>query len=817
MKIKLRYVSILSMLFVMMCAYHQASAAVENKNQPFQHKIVSVCYTPWWMNWRMPTQCLADIPLEAVNPLTDEIRKSQGYGKFCAMYYEQSVRNLERAGIDVVCWDTLCLEQASQLPPFLDACQRMNTRLKVTPYWDIAGAPSVQAVLDRFVPSIEAYSKMPLFKVYDDNSRHYTWGTRDMSADNWQKIIEGMKTSGFDTSGVWIAHLGAYETDFPEDTINRNASYFGDNLFQAAYRWQPAPIDLLERMDDNFAKSVPGTASYIASVYPMYRRAGYGINYTDPHGFQLLRKSWETSIRRSPAEVHVVTWNDYEEDTMFEPTLSRGYCMVDLNAYYSKLYKTGKAGVDATRIFVSYPRGRTDGDHAYIDVTGLFKRSDLPARISVKLVNDGGKIVKSFPAQRINTPGIQSALFQLAADQRLGTAVRPVISIKGAKGFAKTLGSELPWMDIYDTGANRDRHIWMAESVVSPVGISMRLDNSNEDFQGKFLKKRAKFMVTVKGNRPIHYILLKRNGEQAAIIKDGKAYYPTSAWNDGMGWQEYSDVSVRTLSDNTRVLSLPEPDSIYNLPPGGSGNVKINRELTGYSNDWYSAVAVTKDKYERAFSTPLVVKRKESDPAVVRYSTLSPAEGGFLDDTLKGFDLKNFGGQIPQVMEINNAKWLSITSTCKLVVPNEALSMPAFEVQFNLIQRQKSPAVILREGTGELDLYIDAKNHLVVRRLTDKIDPRKPGYARVSSKSVLEVDKPVCCRIVVSPGSGLSMYVNGDLQGRARIGTYPVNSSSPLQFGRPMDDDLLVYEHDQSKPADFHFYIGDFSIKGLKP
>jgi hypothetical protein len=120
---------------------------------------------------------------------------------------------------------------------------------------------------------------------------------------------------------------------FTED--NRLAAGFG------AFDWPPmwmsgggtntlAPAQLQNYLD-NFEQKAGAWPGYISSAFPrfqdIYAQAGVGASYgylADGNG-ATMTKTLQRAFTNNSAFVHVVTWNDFGEGTMVEPTLDYGY------------------------------------------------------------------------------------------------------------------------------------------------------------------------------------------------------------------------------------------------------------------------------------------------------------------------------------------------------------------------------------------------------------------------------------------------------------------------------------------------------------
>lgn len=678
--------------------------------EPAAQRQVSVCYTPWWTNWRLPTSLNSDLPLLMVAP--EEQQKYSNAEQFEAWAYQRSIRAMERGGIDIVCWDTFGEPQIQQCKTFIQALGAIQSPVKVAPYLDVheSNNPNETKVIENFRTSLQMFHALPDFAAHWASPYYYTWGTRNLPPAIWDRVLAGLQKGVGE--GKWIAHVNSGLDS--ADVMTRNRGYL--NSFDALYSWQPAPLSEVQKVEGNLKAVVDQAGQserrYIASCYPMFRRYGYGIAYVNPFGFQLFRKTWDNAIAASAPEVHLVTWNDYEEDTMLEPTISRGFCLLDLNRYYTDRWKGLTAEPATTRCFLAYPHGVNAGESAYVDFTGLFASKDLPVRVQVWLEDSAGRRVYEAPEQTIAASGIQSVLLPLKPTRAWGESVRPRAELTMAGGQKRILGSDLPWMDLYDAGALRDRNPWMVEPTDKDASISIQALNQDGGAVPEGYTQRLQIQVKWNSSEPMpKYFVLKRNGELAAIVHHDTAYMPTAGWGGDWGWTSYDQ--VRKVDATT--VAFTEPPCKYGLPKCGGAVSKWNRNLTGFSRDWYSIVAVTEEG-QRSFSPPVVVSRKPMDDMIASYESMHVSSGVVRDDTLKGLDLKDFSATNPLVLKEGNRASLVLNEKGGLLLPNELLASQRFSVALDLKLLQRAPAAVIWSTSGELQLYIDNAMHLIARR-----------------------------------------------------------------------------------------------------
>ncbi|MGV8096211.1 MAG: endo-1,3-alpha-glucanase family glycosylhydrolase [Mangrovibacterium sp.] len=76
-----------------------------------------------------------------------------------------------------------------------------------------------------------------------------------------------------------------------------------------------------------------------------------------------IQKRWEMIEKTGSTMLQFTTWNDYAENTQLAPAQETKYTYLDLNAYFVKKWKEGKAPqVDEDRIYVIYPKYPKDAE-----------------------------------------------------------------------------------------------------------------------------------------------------------------------------------------------------------------------------------------------------------------------------------------------------------------------------------------------------------------------------------------------------------------------------------------------------------------------
>jgi hypothetical protein len=92
----------------------------------------------------------------------------------------------------------------------------------------------------------------------------------------------------------------------------------------------------LESYLDRSYRTVTGSDYVVASAFPgfhdIYKEAGVGSSYgyLDANDGETFEFTFQKALEIHPDVIQVVTWNDYGEGTMVEPTLETGYKYLEI-------------------------------------------------------------------------------------------------------------------------------------------------------------------------------------------------------------------------------------------------------------------------------------------------------------------------------------------------------------------------------------------------------------------------------------------------------------------------------------------------------
>lgn len=111
--------------------------------------------------------------------------------------------------------------------------------------------------------------------------------------------------------------------------------------------------------------------------------------YDEAENTTNLRNTWQIAINGDADWVQMITWNDYGEGTAFAPSVQHGTALLELNAYFVSVYKTGKPPpVTVDQVFLTH-RTQLIGTDTYPKQKAVaeLRQGSVPARNTVEAVS----------------------------------------------------------------------------------------------------------------------------------------------------------------------------------------------------------------------------------------------------------------------------------------------------------------------------------------------------------------------------------------------------------------------------------------------
>ena len=351
---------------------------------------------------------------------------------------------------------------------------------------------------DRFI----FFASMPVLARewvrFEENGRQFVPGAREELKDvvrSYLEVADGIQLSE--------AHMLAKVEG-------------GERVFACEY-WDAIHRLTVEVMNE----PVFAGKKYLASAAVNSHMNFYkGSHEVCENGTRSLRDSFEVALKYNPDYVQLPEWDEFNENTCFEPTLYCSYAVTRIVRYYSALAKgrplTVREGDDTTlpNLIVSYRKSLAPGERLMVEVLNVpdgARSGELSVRI--ELADPEGFVLKAFDSQTLD-------------ESRLAE-VRFVADTAALAPKARALRVRLVW-----TKAGRDVRIdegfhlvdlapanaWNHLCCKQPVRDLVRPNKADLAFDGR------RFKASFACGMPIRYAMLCGNGcIQAVIGKPGSA------------------------------------------------------------------------------------------------------------------------------------------------------------------------------------------------------------------------------------------------------------------------------------------------------
>lgn len=134
----------------------------------------------------------------------------------------------------------------------------------------------------------------------------------------------------------------------------------------------------------------------VAGITPGYTGA-HNAYYRPAHGTGTLRANWEAAIAEDADWVCLTTWNDYTENTQFEPTVWGGDALLTLNANYARRWQKAPPLPRPPEAIISYKPDVRLGDAWTIEMVSLPHVAAAPVVCHLALRDFRGVVFHSFP------------------------------------------------------------------------------------------------------------------------------------------------------------------------------------------------------------------------------------------------------------------------------------------------------------------------------------------------------------------------------------------------------------------------------------
>ncbi len=354
---------------------------------------------------------------------------------------ELDIRRAMRAGVDGFAIDAWAGSDGAKktMDALFAAAERNNFKFEITICIDCSCLPgnkeepgnNIQAVADavKYVlehhgasPNLARRNGKPLIFGYSSYSIYQTKEMKEIpeGPQKWQRTVDAYKEverlAGTPLFFHYcLAHYGhhACKKDFRKESFIDYAAFMGKH-FGAVGAFLDGDAEFADEAALSAAVKAGG-AEWSQPMWFQYNNVLGGLHAGK--GTDILRERWERARKYDSSLIQFVTWNDYGEDTILAPAINTGYSILELNAFFTKWWKEGKAPTpDSDRIFLihkRYPQGcatfpfksRRSTEGVVEVLTILTKEANVSVPGRGDYTAPVGLFVKQFPL----TPGPVSA------------------------------------------------------------------------------------------------------------------------------------------------------------------------------------------------------------------------------------------------------------------------------------------------------------------------------------------------------------------------------------------------------------------------
>ncbi len=231
---------------------------------------------------------------------------------------------------------------------------------------------------------------------------------RDMSA--WGKIRNTLREKGLD---AYYIHRAMHETSVwnkPETiaaslAVNNGLYDFGCNGFTPEVM-----IQRIRRMRNALDKHRPD-GLLVAGVAPGYLGRGVG-NYRPFLGTGTLRANWEAILANKVDWVCITTWNDYTEQTHFEPSVVNRDALCRINREYLAKWRGSVLPDRPAAPILSYHEEVIAGDDLTLEILSL-PYTEKNAFLRIRFMNEAGDELEKFRTEILKKNTIDAHVIRI--------------------------------------------------------------------------------------------------------------------------------------------------------------------------------------------------------------------------------------------------------------------------------------------------------------------------------------------------------------------------------------------------------------------
>lgn len=242
----------------------------------------------------------------------------------------------------------------------------------------------------------------------------FVYNAGGKSSAEWTALRRELATRGLD---AWYIVQPMHETSMWDNREKLQEALRGfDSLYDFGCNGF-FPEQMKERLASGRAalKAARPDGMLVGGIAVGYIGQGSGF-YRPFLNSGTLRHNWEAALANNVDWVCITTWNDYIEQTQFEPSVLNRDALLLINREYLDKWR-GTAPVERPpRVVYSYHDEVVTGDDLTIEVLN-FSYSTRPAKVRLRLLDETGKLLHEFPEVALNPKDMGVRTLRLKHEQ----------------------------------------------------------------------------------------------------------------------------------------------------------------------------------------------------------------------------------------------------------------------------------------------------------------------------------------------------------------------------------------------------------------
>ncbi|NUP99277.1 MAG: hypothetical protein HUU35_05415, partial [Armatimonadetes bacterium] len=241
-------------------------------------------------------------------------------------------------------------------------------------------------------------------------------------------------------------------------------------------------------------------------------------------GTKTLRRSFEAAVSASPDFIDLPEWDELNEHTCLEPTITNSFSTQRIIKYYQHVQSAEppqpNPGDDLTipNLVVSYRKALTLGEKLEIELLNVPDGQGQPYRVQVALLDPAGQTVCELPAEDLAADVLADVTWSVATETLAGhLLLRPRVSVTTAAGPRRTFDEGLMHVTLRPT-ANYD-YKWVRQPLRDVCRPSQAVFEAQSEGNGAY-----RLSGRYAGDEPLAFLEVLENGDEVYGVDVSNEY-----------------------------------------------------------------------------------------------------------------------------------------------------------------------------------------------------------------------------------------------------------------------------------------------------